>query len=65
MKPEEWGGGMVKEFKVKIKDYKQKLKKLRLRKDRHGMNQYNEARWAYLKLLEKKENFWQQRARQF
>lgn len=56
---------MVKEFKVKIKDYKQKLKKLRLRKDRHGMNQYNEARWAYLKLLEKKENFWQQRARQF
>lgn len=50
---EEWGGGMVKEFKVKLQDYRQRLKSLRSRRDMHGIRQYNEVRWAYLNLLEK------------
>lgn len=62
---EEWGGGTVKDFKVKLKDYRQRLKSLRSRRDMHGIRQYNEVRWAYLNLLEKQEIYWAQRAKQF
>ncbi|XP_074346276.1 uncharacterized protein LOC141685051 [Apium graveolens] len=65
LKLEEWGGGMIKEFKGKIKNYKQRLKNLRSRRDRDGIRQYNEVRWEYLKLLEKQEIYWHQRAKQF
>lgn len=62
---EEWGGGMVEEIKVKMRKYKRRLKQLRSRRDKYGINQYNEIRWVYLKLLEKQEIYWHQRAKQF
>lgn len=31
----------------------------------HGIRSYNEVLWEYLKLLEKKEIYWRQRAKQF
>ena len=31
----------------------------------YGINQYNEVRWVYLKLLEKQEIYWHQRDKQF
>lgn len=65
LKLEEWGGGMVKEFRVKIMEYKQRLKSLRSRRDAHGISQYNEVRWAYLNLLEQQEIYWAQRVKQF
>lgn len=34
----EWDGGMVKEFKVKMGEYKRRLKELRSRQDRYGIN---------------------------
>lgn len=55
VKLEEWGGGMTKEFKEKIREYKKRLKHLRSRGDRYGVNQYNEVRENYLKLLERQE----------
>lgn len=65
LKLEEWGGGLSNDFKVKIGEYKKKLKKLRSRRCEFGIKQYNEVRWEYLKLLEKQEIYWHQRAKQF
>lgn len=64
VKLEKWGRGMVKEFKIK-KEYNQRLNNLRSRRDGHGIRQYNEVRWAYMKLLEKQEIYWHQWAKQF
>lgn len=41
-----------------------KLQKYRVRKDITGNKLYNEARCEYLKLPEKQEVYWQQRAKQ-
>lgn len=60
---EEWGGGTGKDFKIKLKDYRHRLKRLRSRRDMYGIRQYNEVRWAYLNLLEKQEIYWAQRAK--
>lgn len=65
LKLEEWGGGTVKEFRTKIKEYKWRLKRMRSRRDEMGVREYNETREAYLKLLERHEIYWGQRAKQF
>lgn len=64
-KLEEWGGGKVRELKRKIKNCRCDLRRFRSRRDEYGIQKYNETRWEFLKLLEQKEIFWQQRANQF
>ncbi|KAL8124141.1 hypothetical protein AgCh_011956 [Apium graveolens] len=61
----EWGGGLSQEYKHQLADYRLKLRKLRGRRDISGIHLYNEARWQYLKLLEKQEIYWKQRSKQF
>ncbi|XP_074352289.1 uncharacterized protein LOC141691448 [Apium graveolens] len=65
MKLEEWGGGATKNFKQKINHCHAKLRKLRSRKDAHGIQSYNEVRLEYLNLLKKQEVYWKQQAKQF
>ncbi|XP_074342709.1 uncharacterized protein LOC141680358 [Apium graveolens] len=65
VKLEEWGGGLIKDMKVKLAQYRTDMKRLRNRRDASGIRQYEKARWLYLKLREKKEIFWRQRAKQF
>lgn len=38
---------------------------MRSRRGAYGVNLYNEAKWNYLKLLEKQEVLWSQRAKQY
>ncbi|XP_074378628.1 uncharacterized protein LOC141720172 [Apium graveolens] len=64
-KLEEWGGGLIRDMKLKIEKYKNDMKRLRARRDVAGIRQYEEARWQYMRLLEKKEIFWRQRAKQY
>lgn len=54
---EEWGGGLLKDMKVKILNYREEMQKYRSRRDRRGVRLYDEARWNFLKLLEKQEIF--------
>ncbi|XP_074323958.1 uncharacterized protein LOC141660875 [Apium graveolens] len=65
MKLQEWGGGQLKELGVQIKQSKGRLHRLRSRRDMYGVRQYNEERDKYLRLLEKREIYWSQRAKQF
>lgn len=65
LKLEEWGGGIGQEYKQKMKNCRVQLRKFRSRRDRHGVQRYNEVRWEYLNLLEKQETYWKQRAKQF
>lgn len=65
LKLDEWGGGKSQEFKRKLADCRDKLKKLRSRRDVAGIHMYNNARWEFLNLLEKKEVYWRQRAKVF
>lgn len=64
-KLEAWGGGLIRDMKQRMLKYRQTMKRLRNRRDVVGLRQYEKARWHYLKLLEKKEIFWRQRAKQF
>lgn len=59
------GGNLIKDMKEKLKKYRSDMRRLRTRRDEVGIWQYGEARWQYLRLLEKKEIFWRQRAKQF
>ncbi|KAK1354013.1 hypothetical protein POM88_047269 [Heracleum sosnowskyi] len=61
---EEWGGGRVKEMYEKLKVCRSDLRKYRSRRDAYGINKYNDVRQEYLKLLERQEIYWQQRAKQ-
>ena len=65
LKLEEWGGGKIKELGRKIKNCRWMLRKYRSRRDDFGVRKYNEERWEFLNLLEKKEIYWKQRAKQF
>lgn len=65
LKLEEWGGGQSQEFKRKILECRIKLRSLRARRDTVGISTYNEVRWEFLNLLEKKEVYWKQRAKMF
>lgn len=56
---------MTKEFKDKLRNYNKKLRSLRSRRDGYGIGNYNEFRWEYLRLLEKREVYWHQRSKQF
>ncbi|WOG99649.1 hypothetical protein DCAR_0519003 [Daucus carota subsp. sativus] len=60
---EEWGGGMIRDLKNKISNYLKDMQRLKSRRDTSGVRMYNEARWNYLRLLEKQEVFWRQRAK--
>lgn len=58
-------GGASKEINEKMLIYRSRMRKLRSRRDSHGIQIYNEVRWEYLNLPEKKEIFRKQRAKQF
>lgn len=62
---EEWGGGMTRDLNNRISNYRRDMQRLKSRRDTCGVRMYNEARWNYLRLLEKQEIFWRQRANQF
>lgn len=53
LKLEEWGGGKTKELRVQIQNCRKMLGKFRSRRDTYGVQQYNDIRAEYLKLLEK------------
>lgn len=55
LKLEEWGENLNTEFKQKIMDCRCRLRRLRARRDMHGIELYNAVRWEYLNLLEKQE----------
>lgn len=65
LKLEEWGGGKAQEMQREIQQYRNDMRKLRARKDDYGVTKYNEARNAFLKLLERQKIYWKQRAKQF
>lgn len=52
-------------MKIRLAKYRLDMRRLRTRRDEDGVRQYGEIRWKYLRLLEKKEIFWRQRAKQF
>lgn len=58
MKLEEWGGGLIREMRVKIDTYRKEMQCYRARRDNVGIQKYDTARWHYMKLLEKQEIFW-------
>lgn len=64
-KLEEWGGGMLKNLKLKLSNYRKEMQRMRTRRDVRGIRRYDEARWNYLRLLEKQEVSWRQRAKQY
>lgn len=43
----------MKEMRKKIQEHRALMKKFRPRRDAYGVTKYNEARWEFLKLLEK------------
>lgn len=55
---EELGGGLIRDMKIKLAQYRTNMKRLRTRRDSDGVRMYGEVRWKYLKLLEKQETFW-------
>ncbi|XP_074347433.1 uncharacterized protein LOC141686289 [Apium graveolens] len=63
LKLEEWGGGLVQELRNQIKKCRTNMQRLRSRRERYGIQQYEEARDLYLKLLEKQEVYWKQRSK--
>lgn len=65
VKLEEWGGGLIRDMRAKLVKYINDMRRLKSRTDGAGVRQYGEVRWLYLRLLEKKEIFWRQRAKQF
>ncbi|XP_074351625.1 uncharacterized protein LOC141690750 [Apium graveolens] len=65
LKLDEWGGGLSQEYKRNLIRCRAQLRKLRSRRDRHGIQVYNEVRWEYLNLLEKQETYWKQCTKQF
>lgn len=65
VKLQEWAGGLYNEYKMQSVAYRKQLRKLRSRRDRQGIQLYNDIRWKYLNLLEKQEIFWKQRAKTF
>lgn len=62
---EEWGGGVVKEFKQKSLTVRNELWQFRSRRDAYGVERYNRARNKFHELLKRQEIYWQQRAKQF
>lgn len=64
LKLEEWCGGKVQEYRERIKKCRYRLRQLRSRRDNHDIRDYNEVRWEYLNLLERRECYWKQRAKQ-
>lgn len=65
MRLEAWGGGLIRDIKQKMGNYRKEMQRYRSRRDISGIKKYNEARWQYMKLLEKQEIFWKQRAKQY
>lgn len=65
LKLEEWGGGLIREMKLKMRNYRKDMQRYCSRRDMIGIQKYDTARWQYMKLLEKQEILWRQRANQF
>ncbi|XP_074336615.1 uncharacterized protein LOC141673774 [Apium graveolens] len=40
----EWGGGQVKEMRLKLQDYRKEMRRYRARRDEYGVKKYNETR---------------------
>ena len=47
---EEWGGGLIKNLKSKLSNYRKEMKSLRSRREVNGVRKYNEVQWNYLRL---------------
>lgn len=52
-------------MKNQIQEYRREMRKFRSRRDAYGIRKYNEARSEFLKLLERQEVYWKQRAKKF
>ncbi|XP_074359582.1 uncharacterized protein LOC141698981 [Apium graveolens] len=65
LKLKERGGGLIRHLKTKPAFYRKEMQRTRSRRGAYGVKMYNEARWNYLKLLEKQDVFWSQRAKQY
>lgn len=50
---QEWGGGLANEYKQQGRAYRNRLRKLRERRDPWEIQMYNDVRWQYMNLLEK------------
>lgn len=61
---QEWGGGASRKYKQELSKCRERLRRLRSRRDGVGIRMYNDVRWEYMKLLEKQETYWKQRAKQ-
>lgn len=55
----------MQEMRNEIQYYRKEMRRLRSRRDEYGVSKYNEARWEFLKLLEKQEVYWKQRSKPF
>lgn len=53
---------MLKEMKLKLADHRRVMQRLRSRRD---ADKYGEIRLEYLRILEKQEVYWHQRAKQY
>ncbi|XP_074360858.1 uncharacterized protein LOC141701117 [Apium graveolens] len=65
LKLEEWSGGLIREMKVQIGKYRKEMQHYRSTRDTFEIQKYDAARWQFMRLLEKQEIFWRQRAKQF
>lgn len=52
-------------MRIKMGGYRKEMQQYRSRRDSFGIQKYNTVRWQYMKLLEKQEIFWRQRAKQY
>ncbi|KAL8108439.1 hypothetical protein AgCh_024775 [Apium graveolens] len=51
----EWGGGQVKEMRLKLQDYRKEMRRYRARRDEYGVKKYNETRKKYNKVVKLKD----------
>lgn len=63
-KLEIWGREVTGNFKKRIKDCKMLLKNLRRRSDVKSIEEYNEVKKRLMKILDQREIYWRQRAKQ-
>lgn len=61
---QEWGGGTHTKYRLQVQECRRLLRNLRSRRDAAGITRYNEVREEYLKLLERQEIYWKERAKQ-
>ncbi|XP_074326999.1 uncharacterized protein LOC141664942 [Apium graveolens] len=55
---EEWGGGMLKEMRVKLSEHRKELQRYRSRRDADGFRRYNEEKHNSIKGLQDENGEW-------